>query len=495
MPDKIEALSLPTQIQDFLRHKSNFRLTPQGILVRIWIFPNGEMIPLIVVGYDALLQLIADTHEFKPTSTRQSAHLGQRKTMTIIASTFYSFNMRRHVNKYISSCAICKLNSYPRTQGEKEGEFIATEPNQLFVLDFAGPYAGWAASASGTPRYVALGIDAFSRYVICHVTTSTSDEDVFRTILEIRRQLCGLPARISVDNALLRANSKAAKYLEANQIRTQHGLPFTSRCQSKAERAISSISRLFCKYASASPELTFSKLVEEAVLAYNSAPNESLPNRMAPRDVHFNRAPSTFTHAAPKLDSTTAPSIRKAIDAARKVGEDTLANDVAAFIRRKAKRSPTNYSARIHVGDLLLKRRSSFPANSPRKLAYKIVVDCFECVARIASNNFRCVSLVTGDEYCLSGDVLVKIRGHTRDSLVELCKEMERVSTKNATLASRRVTRSMTNAASNSTGDAQLSGAANISAVMSTMDFFHSSEETSISNDDVYNLDEFFQNV
>merc|ERR1712105_159295 len=105
--------------------------------------------------------------------------------------------MRRHVNKYISACAICKLNSYPRTQGEKEGEFIATEPNQLFVLDFAGPYAGWAASASGTPRYVALGIDAFSRYVICHVTTSTSDEDVFRTILEIRRQLCGLPARIS----------------------------------------------------------------------------------------------------------------------------------------------------------------------------------------------------------------------------------------------------------------------------------------------------------
>ena len=31
------------------------------------------------------------------------------------------------------------------TRGENEGEFIATEPNQLFVLDFAGPYGGCAA--------------------------------------------------------------------------------------------------------------------------------------------------------------------------------------------------------------------------------------------------------------------------------------------------------------------------------------------------------------
>ena len=57
----------------------------------------------------------------------------------------------------------------------------------------------------------------------------------------------------------------------------------------------------------------------------------------------FCHAPSTFLHATPKLDSSSGPSIKQALAATKKVGEETLAHNIAVFVRRKAKKSPTFY--------------------------------------------------------------------------------------------------------------------------------------------------------
>ena len=288
--------------------------------------------------------------------------------MLHLSRHYYTFKMREKVRKFVKMCAVCALHRISPSHKEDDGNQIATEPNDLMVIDIAGPYHGYFLSSSGAAQYCLVAIDAFSRFSHCIVLSSANDNEVFRALLEIRRHISGLPARISADNALLRENSKARKFLEENNVRIIHGLPHVSRCQSKAERAIGTISRFFIKYHTSSPNTPFKRLVDEAVLTYNSTSHEGLPNGMTPRDAHFVTAPRSFLRAKPEVDAGTPPSIRATMEAIRAAKEDILRNDALSYMRRQTKRSPTNFTARLKKGDYALQRRTSFPASAPKKL-------------------------------------------------------------------------------------------------------------------------------
>ena len=176
-------------------------------------------------------------------------------------------------------------------------------------------------------------------------------------------------------------------------------------------------------------------------MAHNNAPHEGLPNQLSPREVHFTRAPRSFLRAIPEVDSNAPPSIRSTIAAARAVREDVVRNDVMAHVKRQEKRSPTNYTARIQKGDYALQKRTSFPTSVPKKLAFRTLIDAYEVKARIATNSYRVTSLLTGENHVVAGDLLIKVRGLTRDDLIELCAEMERISARNASRSGARVTR------------------------------------------------------
>ena len=373
----------------------------------------------------------------------QAAHFGQRRTFEVVSKRFYAFNLREKTNKFVKSCAICALYKISRSQREDTGNHVTTEPLALLTLDCAGPYHGIFASSTGSGRYVLVAIDAFSRYAFGVVISSTSDDEIFRAMMEIRKQLCGLPSKVSCDNALLREHSRARRFLEENNVRILHGLPYVSRSQSKCERVIQTISRLFLKYHTQQPSLPMHKLVDEAVMAYNSTPHESLPNGLSPREVHFSRAPRSFLHAEPEVDAAAPPSIKAALSAARAVREEVLEHDVASYAKRQQKTSPTCYASRLKVGDLAIQKRTSYPAHTPRKLAFRVVIDAFEVTARVATNAFRVTSIITGDEQVLAGDLLIKIRGMEKDDLRALCQEMERVAARNSSRVTARVTRSM----------------------------------------------------
>ena len=51
-------------------------------------------------------------------------------------------------------------------------------------------------------------------------------------------------------------------------------------------------------------------------------------------------------------------------------------------------------------------------------------------MACVVSNILHCVSLISGDECVLPGD-LVHVRGHDEASLIELCYKMEDASLRN----------------------------------------------------------------
>ena len=80
----------------------------------------------------------------------------------------------------------------------------------------------------------------------------------------------------------------------------------------------------------------------------------------------------------------------------------------------------------------------------PKKLAFKTIIDAYEVTAKTGTNNFRVVSLLTGEQHVVAGDLLIKVRGLSKEDLIALCEDMERVAARNSAQIGARVTRSAT---------------------------------------------------
>ena len=445
LPSKEEASLLPSNIQDFLRNLSSFCLTSQNVITRIWLEPNGQARHLLMLGHDAFVEILKSTHELKENNTVEPfAHLGIRKTRTILGKHFYAFKMRKNIEQYINNCPICKLNNTVVTHRDPLGNQIAPEGGCLLVIDYVGPWGSFATSSSGQRRYIFVAVDANTRFAYTCVSNSTSDEDTLKNILAIRHQATGLYKRYQMDNAICTKNSKTKAYLEANGVSVSHGLPNNSLSQCKAERFIGTLSRQICKYHTALPGLDFHTLVAEATMTYNCSPHSALPAGLSPRDLHFARPAISFFNAdsAPITGQGMKPKVKNALKAAREAGMETLRNDVSAFIRRQTHRSPRNITAQLQIGDLCLKKRSSFAQHAPQKLQFKVNLEAYEIIGKLATNAFKVQDLANGEISLLSGDVLIRVRGHTKSSLLKLVQSMERTAQSNEPRAEGPTTRS-----------------------------------------------------
>ena len=443
-PGKIEVMAQPSEIRDFIRHRSNFRLNSQNVLMRVWIDRKGNMTPLIVVGTDAFQKLLSETHNFNPGSGRPSIpHLGQNRTFSALSGTFYTFKMREKVAKFVSSCPVCHLDNH-LSHGMKEdkGEQISFEPLSLMIVDYLGPLSGWASTSTGSPRYVFLMIDAATRFLITVATKDVGDDETFRAVLEARKQLCGLPKRIASDDAIFREHSAARKYLEEAGVSIIHGKASISRDQSKVERAISTLTRTICKLHTEVPSASFERILSEATLAQNSAITRGTGK--SPRELHFVRSPSTFLNVEPKDVQPGKRSLKEAVSAARAAGREVLQDEVRQFIKRNENTSPTAYTKRLVKDDLVLKRRTSFPLGSPRKLCHKTSIDCYRVVERVASNSYRVISIIDNSTYIYPGDLLVRLRHHDIEDARKLVDDMRKIVERNSarSAATRMATRS-----------------------------------------------------
>ena len=120
-----------------------------------------------------------------------------------------------------------------------------------------------------------------------------------------------------------------------------------------------------------------------------------------------------------------------ALKAARASGMETLKSDVAQFLRRQRFKSPQNLTSQLQIGDLCLKKRSVFAPGAPKKLQFKVTLQAYEVIGKLASNAFKAKDLVSGEVSLLSGDVLIRVRGHTKASLLRLVQAMEATSDSN----------------------------------------------------------------
>ena len=422
-PGKTECLKLEKELQQFERNRSLFKINNEGILLRLWHTQDGDVYQLIVVGEKQLDHLVEKTHKDQSSPYR---HAGIRRTFTALSKTYYAFNMRDKVHKIVTLCAVCKLNKHPRTNATKSGNQIATEPNAHGQLDIIGPINGFGKTASGNARYVLLYVDSHSRFTVAKTLTSCADDQILDGIIHIKDILCGMPKKLQMDGAIATPNSRSLQFLQETGVSVNHGMPHISRNQGKVERAISTFTRLLCMMQTENPKLPFTRLVNESTFIMNSTPSSN-PPYLAPKDIHFSRAPSNFLHHA--AEETTSGR-NDAVKAAREASKRTLLYDVKRFMKRQVKTSATDYTSKLRPGMICLQKRTSFPASSPKKLCYKTTFDVFKITSKVATNSYRVRSLKSNDEKVMPGDNLIKLTNITDDEAIELVDEMERVAAK-----------------------------------------------------------------
>ena len=417
-PGKTEILAETDEMQNYYKNKSLFKISKQKILFRIWIEKTGEKQPLIVVGKEKYSELATDAHFNRQSTVR---HTGYRKCFAKLSKQYYSLNGRQTVNKIVNKCAVCKLNNFPRGNASKTGNQIDLAPNNSGQIDFVGPIFGFAQTPQGNPRYLLVYVDSMSRYTIVVVTSSTNDNEVLRSLKVVKDKICGLPRRLFADNALLTPNSASALFCRENGVEIVHGLAYVSRSQAKIERQIQNVIRMICKLHTENESLPFQTIVEDAMFVLNSAPSDGLGGKLSPKDFFFANAPSNFPQVQ-TMNGNEDP-VRKA----REEGRKAVIQEVKRFMRNQIKESPSDYTNKLRPGTLVLKKRTSFPSSSPKKLAYKLTVQGFKVLRKVATNTFEVEEIRSKERSILPGDQLVKVSALNEEELKCLVDEMEEV--------------------------------------------------------------------
>ena len=103
-----------------------------------------------------------------------------------------------------------------------------------------------------------------------------------------------------------------------------------------------------------------------------------------------------------------------------------LHHDVRRFRMRRERENPGDREDKLKIGDLAMKKRTSFWGSVPRKLQFKLDEDAFEIVSKIATNSFKCASIIDGEIAILPGDQLVKST-LTKEQLASLLEKLRRV--------------------------------------------------------------------
>ena len=456
-PDKQASLILPAEWRAFFRHFRLFGLSPQQVLLRQWTSSEGGVRWLLVLSDEELHRLLVKTHEFRPETVAPTAggrrrkdvgeretravHTGINRTLTTLGAHYYHHSMRQIITDYVRKCAVCVLNNHPRGKRDAPGLHSPTAPGVSIACDFAGPW-----NSETDFKFLFCAVDLFSRYSFVFPTKSTKDSDVVACLLEMRKEWSGLPRRLHMDSAICQSRSVSTQLLSKLGVELTHSMPHNSACQSKVERFIGTISRSILKLRTASSSTPFNQLVDEARISYNNTCTENLGGR-CPSDLHFFRSNAniidpdgSFPLSGLTGDSRTAAGV---VAAKRAAQDAVLHNDVRRFQMRREKENVGDADDKLKVGQFAFKKRTSFWGSIPRKLQFRLDEDAFEVVGKIATNSFKCVSIVDGETVILPGDQLVRTT-LSRDELKALLERMRRLREGSAHVSFRRSTRATT---------------------------------------------------
>ena len=123
-------------------------------------------------------------------------YIGARKVELMISEIFFARKLRHNVRKILASCDRCQRTKYPNKINNVPAQFILPEkPGDLLSIDFKGPMP----LARGQMRYLLVGIDAFSKFVVLYPLRKATTKIIISKIFGDYVSKYGKPRRIQSD--------------------------------------------------------------------------------------------------------------------------------------------------------------------------------------------------------------------------------------------------------------------------------------------------------
>lgn len=146
-----------------------------------------------------------------------SGHMGFFKTLKKTMSTYYWYNMREDILKYIRTCAVCGAQKAPNVTpaGLMGRPKLVQFPFQVISTDLIGPLP---RSTNGN-CFLLVVTDWFSKFVLVHPMRQATAKEVVKFLENQVFLLFGIPQIIMVDNGVQFVSNQFKELLKSHGIK------------------------------------------------------------------------------------------------------------------------------------------------------------------------------------------------------------------------------------------------------------------------------------
>jgi hypothetical protein len=308
-----------------------------------------------------------------------------------------------------------------QTRCDNPGMILSTETFNTFQVDIIGPLHQCREFPC-----IFTCVEPNSKYSFAIPIKSTQDQEICRCLELIRFANNGFPRIILADSALFTEHALSTKVLKAEGVKIPHGLPYITRGQSAIERYNNTLMRSLIKMQTTSSQ-PLQNIVTPTAMHFNLTPNPILGNR-TPCGMQFRQPQSTFVQLFTEIPQERMPeqaaTIRDRQINFMRLKTDHIQLSVDRFMKRKKSENPLGQYDLLQVGDLCLQKQTSFLRHAAIKTQFKLSINIYEIIERVATNAFRIRNIKSNQELICAGDHLIQLR-YPHEEAIKLLNNLE----------------------------------------------------------------------
>jgi len=170
------------------RHREHLRMK-DGVLSYAWVGTEPQQLVLVVplCEREEVIRLCHDT--------KIGGHWGRDKTILRISKTCYWPTLKRDVELYVLTCAVCNQQKNRRRHRTTMMNYQAGYPGERIHMDFLGPFT----TSSNGNRYILSIVDQFTKWIEVCPTPDQSAELTAQILVEKWIARFGVPRVIHTD--------------------------------------------------------------------------------------------------------------------------------------------------------------------------------------------------------------------------------------------------------------------------------------------------------
>ena len=217
----------------------------------------------IFIPENMINEIIEKTH-------RDFGHIGLKKMLTLISSSYYFKNITEKLNEFLAKCSVCQMNKINRRKklGTLSQIGPAKNPFEIISIDTVGGLSGY----NSKKQYIHLAIDNFSRYLWTLASKTQTAKDFINLIKNVSQN--SKPKLILADRYPGINSNEFTNYLEKNNIKIMFITVNCPQSNGLCERVNQTIiTRLRCKLNENNQNICWPKLLLNVNEEYNNTPH------------------------------------------------------------------------------------------------------------------------------------------------------------------------------------------------------------------------------